>query len=115
MRRVLALKRLRGERKVEAARVLAERSSRHSADCDQRLIFAFRRVVCRAPTISDLARLRRAYDRQLAIYQNEPANAESLLKVGASPRDESLNPSEQAALTAVCLAILNFDEALTRE
>ena len=100
---------------VEAARVLAERSSRHSADCDQRLIFAFRRVVCRAPTISDLARLRRAYDRQLAIYQNEPANAESLLKVGASPRDESLNPSEQAALTAVCLAILNFDEALTRE
>ncbi|MDB5336914.1 MAG: hypothetical protein JWN70_2533, partial [Planctomycetaceae bacterium] len=29
--------------------------------------------------------------------------------------DETLDASEQAALTAVCLGILNFDEALTRE
>ena len=41
--------------------------------------------------------------------------AQALLSVGSRPRDESLDPAEHAALTAVCLAILNLDESLTRE
>ena len=41
--------------------------------------------------------------------------AKALLDVGVAPRDASLNASEHAALTAVCLGILNLDEALTRE
>src|SRR4029079_15409324 len=32
-----------------------------------------------------------------------------------SKRDEALDVGEHAALSAVCLAILNLDEALTRE
>jgi hypothetical protein len=35
--------------------------------------------------------------------------------VGESKRDETLDVGEHAALSAVCLAILNLDEALTRE
>ena len=35
--------------------------------------------------------------------------------MGASKRDETLDVAEHAALSAVCLAILNLDEALTRE
>jgi hypothetical protein len=38
-----------------------------------------------------------------------------LLAVGARPRQTSLDAVEQAALTSVCLAILNLDEALNRE
>jgi len=41
--------------------------------------------------------------------------AQALLSVGASTCDESHNPAKLAALTAVCLGILNLDEALTRE
>ncbi|WP_397570138.1 PSD1 and planctomycete cytochrome C domain-containing protein [Schlesneria sp. T3-172] len=100
---------------VEAARMLAENCLHHAPDRSQQLSYAFERVLCRTPTASDLARLHRAYDRQFAIYQNEVDHAKTLLKVGAAPRDESLNVSEHAALTAVCLGILNFDEALTRE
>ena len=100
---------------VEAARKLAERCSQSAGDVDGRLIQAFRRVLCRMPNDGDLARLRRAYERQFAIYKNDVSSAQALLSVGAAKRDEKLDVSEQAALTAVCLGILNFDEALTRE
>jgi len=100
---------------VEAARLLAEQSYKSAGDLEGRLNAAFRRVVCRAPTPADLARLKRAYDRQAAIMARDPAQAEALLKVGAAPRDGAIPVAEHAPLTAVCLAILNLDEALTRE
>jgi hypothetical protein len=100
---------------AEAARVLARRCIEESDHLDEQLTAAFRRVVCRSPGESDLAHLRRAYEKQLAIYQNDPEAAKALLSFGQTPRDESLDAPQHAALTAVCLAILNLDEALTRE
>jgi hypothetical protein len=38
-----------------------------------------------------------------------------LLTIGESKFDEALDPVKTAALSAVCLGILNLDEALTRE
>ena len=100
---------------VEAARLLAELSYKSAGDLEGRLQVAFRRVVCRAATPSDVARLKRAYERQAAIFTRDPAQAEALLQVGAAPRDAAIPVAEHAPLTAVCLAILNLDEALTRE
>ena len=100
---------------VEAARVLAELCTKTEANPEDRLNLAFRRVLARKPTEADRNRLRRAYERQHALYQNDITSAQALLTVGATKRDESLDAADQAALTAVCLAILNFDEALTRE
>jgi hypothetical protein len=51
----------------------------------------------------------------MAIYRADEAGAKALLAVGAAPRNEKLDAGEQAAMTSVCLAILNLDEALTRE
>jgi hypothetical protein len=99
----------------EAARVLAERSMKSKTTTDERLAFAFRQVVSRTPTESDMKALRRAYDRQASIYGTDAKAAKALLSVGESRRDESLNATEHAALASVCLAILNLDEALTRE
>jgi hypothetical protein len=100
---------------VEAARILAENSMKATTDLDGRLALAFRRVVCRPPSGKDLQLLRRAYDRQAAIYKSDLDAAKALLQVGAATRDESLNAAEHAALSAVCLGIMNLDEALTRE
>jgi len=95
--------------------MLAEQSLKAAADVDGQLTHAFRRVLGRQPTDRDVQALRRAYARQTAIYKPDSAAAKALLSVGASKRDESLNLTEHAALSAVCLAILNLDEALTRE
>ncbi len=100
---------------VEAARVLARRALLSSPGLDGQLTEAFRRVICRPPNASDLAHLRKAYDKQLAIYRDDPKTAQALLQVGETSVDETLNPEQHAALTAVCLGILNLDEALTRE
>ena len=99
---------------VEAARVLAELCLKEDT-LEAQLTLAFRRVACRPPSADDLKRLRRAYERQLAIYQTDLDAANALLGVGAAPRNETLDPAEQAAMSAVCLAILNLDESLTRE
>ncbi|MBL4884907.1 MAG: PSD1 domain-containing protein [Planctomycetaceae bacterium] len=100
---------------VEAARVLARLSMQDSKTLNTRIEFAFCQVLCRVPTESDKNHLRRAYENQLAIYKADNKAAIALLNVGETPRDESLNASEHAALTVVCLGILNLDEALTRE
>ena len=99
----------------EAARVLAELALKSSPDAAARIHFAFRRVLARPPSPNDTAILSRAWHKQLALYNQNPAAAESLLKIGAAPRDTSLPTTEHAAMTAVCLALLNLDEALTRE
>lgn len=100
---------------VEAARVLAEQSFKASSDLDGRIVNAFHRVVCRRPADAELVRLRRAFGKQLEIYQQDPKAAREFLSVGASKRDESLDAAEHAALASICLGILNLDEALTRE
>lgn len=100
---------------VEAARVLAEASMKASGELDGRLTDAFRRVAIRRPTDGDLAALRRLYQTQLALYRGDAAGAKALIGVGEAKRDESLDVAEHAALTAVCLAIFNLDEAQTRE
>jgi len=100
---------------VEAARVLAERSMKFAGGLDGRLAYAFRRVVGRPPTASDLESLARMHGRQLAVYRGDAEAAKQVVSVGESARDESLDPTEHAALASVCLAILNLDEALTRE
>ena len=100
---------------AEAARVLAARSMEAAPETDARLTFAFRRVLGRAPAPADIAALRRAYKRQLAIYSADAQAAAEVIAIGTASRSENLRPADHAALTAVCLAIFNLDEALTRE
>ena len=99
---------------VEAARVLAEQVSRELATPEARLAAAFERVVGRAPGAVERELLARMFARQHERYARDEAAAIALLSVGATPRDESFDPAEQAALASACLAILNLDEALTR-
>jgi hypothetical protein len=100
---------------VEAARVLAQESMKANKDVDARLADAFRKVICRAPTSDETKILRRAFEKQEAIYKADPMSAKAFLSMGSSKRDESLDLSSHAGLSAVCLAIMNLDEAMTRE
>lgn len=100
---------------VEAARVLAEKALQSSPDRAARITFAFRRVLGRAPATLDLEVLTRAFDRQLAHYNANPAAAGELLRAGIAPRGAELPAADHAAMTALCLALFNLDETLTRE
>ena len=101
---------------VEAARNLAEHVMKETAgSADSRLSDAFRRVCARTPKADELIVLRRIYYRAKASYSADSKSAQAFLKTGESPRDVALDPVDHAAYSAVCLAIYNLDEALTRE
>jgi hypothetical protein len=97
---------------VEAARALAERAMTGATD-EERVAIAFRRVAARAPSTAESAILLRLLSAQRRSFDAE--SARRLLAVGRSPRDPSLDPVEHAAWTMAASAILNLDEALTRE
>ena len=100
---------------VEAARVLAGKAMKASPDVPQQITWAFRRVLTRPPVETETALLTRAFEKQLARYSNDPKAAEAFIARGNAPRDTSLPPASHAAMSAVCLALFNTDETLTRE
>lgn len=100
---------------VEAARVLAAQAMQASSKVDAQLTFVFRRVLGRQPGENDLTALRRMLERQRSVYQSDAKAAGELLAVGAAPQQPKLDTISHASLSAVCLGILNLDEALTRE
>ncbi len=100
---------------VEASRMLAERVLKQAAGTDDRLTQAFRLVLTRKPSERELTVLKRMLAQQRGHFAKDPASAAKSLAVGESPRDAKLDAVEHAAWAAVCLALFNLDEALTRE
>lgn len=101
---------------VEAARALAQRVLETSEAVEEkRLAAAFRFVTARYPTTQEEQILQGCLDKLRAQYTADPDAAVQLLSVGESKRNEQLNPRDHAAYTALCLMILNLDEALTKQ
>ncbi len=100
---------------IEAARVLAERTLKQEKSLNERIRTAFRQVAIREPKESELQTLKQIFEKQVELFQSEPENATKFVSIGEAARDTSLDPVEHAGFTAVCLAILNLDESLTRE
>ena len=99
---------------VEAARVFAQRILREAGtSSDERLTWAFRTLLSRKPNLSELQILRAGLARHLDHYRQHPAEAEKLLAVGESLRDEKLDTAELSAYTAIANLLLNLDEAVT--
>jgi hypothetical protein len=101
---------------VEAARALAERVLNDAGPTpDERVEFAFRRVLVRRPSAAEKKVLVASVERVRRQFEADPAAARKFLAIGESKRNEKLDPVEHAAYTALCSAILNLDEALTKE
>jgi mono/diheme cytochrome c family protein len=98
----------------EAARAFAERLLRRTSSEPERLTYAFRCVVARAPTAAE----QRLLAENLAIHRAHFArNAEAASQVianGESKPSSQLPVGEFAAWTMVTNLLLNLDEAITR-
>jgi len=100
---------------VEAARVLAEKVLAEETNPAARLAAIFSRLLARSPSAEEAAILLSAAERHRAEFAASPEEAQQLLAVGESPSQGTLPADEHAAWTAVCLAVLNFDETLSKE
>ena len=101
---------------VEAARVMAQRVMLESSQSPAtRIDLAWRLLMARDPNPQERSYLLATLNRLKSEYAADSAAAKKLLSVGESKRDEHLDATEHAAYTGVCLAILNLDEAMTKE
>ncbi|MEW4566610.1 PSD1 and planctomycete cytochrome C domain-containing protein [Tautonia sp. JC769] len=100
---------------VEAARVLAARVLQESEGSDHdRLAIAWRSALIREPNASELAALQRLLDASRARYEGDPASASAICSTGMAGVPEPIDRVELAAWTAVCRALLNLHETITR-
>ena len=100
---------------VEAARALAERTMLEAVGDDQRIEIIFQRVLARQPQPEERRVLSEALAQLQARYHSDAAAAVQLLQTGQSPRNDKLDAAEHAAWTALASAVLNLDEALSKE
>jgi hypothetical protein len=113
-----ALTALNDEAYFEAARALAARVLRETTNApsastsDGLATYAFRLVATRAPAAGELQRIVASYAAQLDRFRKDPAAAARVVKGYAV---EGVDPAEQAAWTLVANALLNLDEAVTKE
>ena len=98
---------------VEAACSLAERCMARRDTLDEQIVLAFRTIVSRQPTSSERAVLANMFTHQHSLITLE--SALTFLGKDTHSKEKPHDPMTLAALTNVCLAILNLDEALTRE
>jgi hypothetical protein len=113
-----ALTTLNDEAYFEAARALAARvlreappSAETTADAN-RVSYAFRLVATRAPGPAEVDRILASYARQLERFRQDPDAAARTIKGYAVA---GITAAEQAAWTLVANALLNLDEALTKQ
>jgi mono/diheme cytochrome c family protein len=100
---------------IEAAQALARRvASKPDSDVKQKVAFAFRTVLARAPRAEELNRLAALYERELAHFKQD---AKAAAKMGASDAEKSspgTDSVELAAWTVVANVLLNLDETITK-
>jgi hypothetical protein len=96
---------------VEAYRAIATRVMKTTTAADAQLTQVFRLATRRHPRPDEMAPMRAYYDHELQRYAQDRGATASLLKVGVTPVDQSLDPVRLAALTNVAAAVMNTPDA----
>jgi len=110
-----ALTTLNDEAFFEAARALAARVLRETpapVSNERRATYGFRLAVTRTPGPDEIERIVASYTRQLERFRAEP---DAAARTVAGYAVGGVETAEQAAWTLVANALLNLDEALTRQ
>ena len=79
-----------------------------------RVRFAFRTALARRPDADETGILLKVFREQRRVFTHSPADAASLLKIGETTRNKSLDTIELAAWTTVAHIILSLDETITK-
>ena len=100
---------------VEVSRVIAETViKKYPGNDNARLDFIFRHLISRRPAEHERKILLAKLIRSRKIYGEDPESAKAFISIGEHARDASLDAVEHASWTALTLAGLNLDEAVTK-
>ncbi|HVW96376.1 MAG TPA: PSD1 and planctomycete cytochrome C domain-containing protein [Mucilaginibacter sp.] len=97
---------------LEAARVLAARLLQEKSTANDKIVKAFRLILCRKPVQKELEILSGYYAEQLKTLNK--AEAEKVLAVGEYPVPENMDRVLLAAMMKTVDTIYNLEEAITK-
>ena len=100
---------------VEAANNLAQLAIQETRDSAEQIQFISRRILSRNLSDQEMELMRKALGKQQDLYRLDRDSAVSLAATGQSKPNSALDPIELAALSNLCLTLMNLDEALSRE
>jgi hypothetical protein len=100
---------------VEAARAFGARIVKEGgADAKQRITWAYRQAIGRAPRADELQVTTELLEKHTELFTKETESAGKLVKIGNSAPPDGVSASELAAWTSVARVILNLHETITR-
>ncbi len=99
---------------VEAAREFAELAVTNATDDHQLAAWMLRRALVVTPNEKDVAALVALAENCRKRFEQQPDDAQSLLKTGESTIDVSLDPIRLAAWTVVANTIMNRDDFVSK-
>ncbi|MBO0697870.1 MAG: DUF1553 domain-containing protein, partial [Zavarzinella sp.] len=101
---------------IEAARAFAARVLARGDMADpERVAFAFRETTSRPPDDVERDVLLKLLEKNRGRYRADPKAAGEVIKIGLAPVPKGADPVELAAWTAVCRALLNLNETVSRD
>jgi len=95
---------------LEAARVLAERTSKLNTSEEEKLKTLFRKIVCRTPSEKEFNMLLDYYKKEKNKFGGNSESAMKYLQAGEYIKAKNNNPTETAALMQVNHMLFNLDE-----
>jgi hypothetical protein len=105
---------------VECAQALARKALEEGGQTDeQRITYAFQRVLAREPKPAEMSELTKLLERERTRFAegwlnpNEVATGQPQPPAASLPKNVS--PTQWAAYTVVSRVLLNLDEAITKE
>jgi hypothetical protein len=100
---------------LEAARCFAARILKEGgATFDERVTWAYRRALDRAPSDREKQVLADLCGRHMSEYERDATSAREVIATGQAPVEKDLASSEFAAWTSVARVLLNLHETITR-
>ncbi len=101
---------------VEAARALAALVLQSPADCDaDRINEVFQRLLARDARDDERSILLSGLESSRLSFGQSPELAKQFLTAGQYKSPDSLDVVELASWSALCLAVMNLDETVTKE
>jgi hypothetical protein len=78
----------------------------------EKIRWIFRLLATREPTQNESKLLSQLYEAQKTLFQNEPTQADKLIRIGESKPDTAIPSAELAAWTVVAQTVLNMDATI---
>jgi len=92
---------------------VSQTSREHSSD-REKILKAFRLIVCRKPSDKEMKIMEDYYAGQLEAYRAKKLDAARTLNIGEYPQDKHADSNTTAALAKLIGTLYNLEEAITK-